>query len=671
MIISWDWLKQYVDVSASADEVARRLMLAGLNHESTTAVGDDLAIDVEVTSNRPDCLGHLGIARETAILLGDQLKLPLAQPAQAGPLVETLARVTIQCPDLCPRYTARVIRGVTVRPSPAWLQKQLATIGIAAINNVVDITNYVLMECGQPLHAFDLEKLAGPEIIVRRPKSGETLEAIDHRVYELGADTCVIADAKQAVGIGGVMGGASTEVSAATRQVLIEAAQFVPASIRATARRLNLHSDSSYRFERMLDPAGVDWASRRACELILELAGGELAAGVIDVGQMPPARTTITLRASQLARVLGIEVPWPRVREILTALGCQETHAEQQAVEVIPPTWRHDLEREIDLVEEVARIHGYDAIPEDVRVPMAASARRPVDVLMERARHLLTAQGYDEAMTSSVVEKAWSDAFSPWTDLPPLVSQMPVLRGADHLRRSLIPSLMGARRTNESVGNDEIELFEIAHIYLARPSQLPEERLMLGLTSGGDFSAVKGVLEALVTELCGPAAKLSAASCDDPLFDAAAANLLLGDERIAVVGQLSAAGQKRFDLRGKTTVAELRLEPLLAKSILVPQYSKLPAFPAIDRDLNLVVDDDVHWSKLETMVREAAGQYLEQLTYRDTYRHAEQLGAGKKSFLFSLRFRDPQATLTGEAVDATRDKIVAFCAQQLGAKLRV
>lgn len=670
MIISWEWLKQYVALAASADEVARRLMLAGLNHESTSAVGDDLAIDVEVTSNRPDCLGHLGVAREAAILLGHPLQVPNPQPAQTGPLVETLAKVRLECPDLCPRYTARVIRGVTVRDSPAWLQKRLKTLGIAAINNVVDITNYVLMECGQPLHAFDLDKLAGSEIVVRRPRAGEKLEAIDHRVYALEGETCVIADAHQAVGVGGIMGGAATEVSGRTRNVLIEAAQFTSANIRATARRLNLHSDSSYRFERALDPAGVDWASRRCCELILELAGGELAQGAIDVGVQPAARHEIKLRYAQLPRVLGIEVPAVRVREILTALGCQEKRADAQCVEVVPPSWRHDLEREIDLVEEVARIHGYEQIPEDVRVPMAASARRSVDVLLEKARHVLTAQGFDEAMTSSVVEKAWSDAMSPWTDAAPLVSQTPVLRGADHLRRSLIPSLLGARRTNESVGNDVIELFEIAHVYLPRRDHLPAEWPMLGLTSGEGFSVVKGVIEALAQELCGNLS-LEAARFSHELFDDTGTHVLVGDQVIGLIGQLNPAGLKRFELRGKTTVAELRLEPLLSQARLVPQYAKLPAFPAIDRDLNLVVSETVRWAKLVAAVRAAAGPFLEQLSYRDTYRHAEQLGPGKKSFLFSLRFRDPQSTLTGEAVDATRDKIVAACADELGAALRV
>ena len=281
------------------------------------------------------------------------------------------------------------------------------------------------------------------------PRAGETIEAIDHKTYTLEPAMCVIADARRAVAIGGVMGGAGTEVSAATTAVLVESAEFDPISIRNTARRLNLHSDSSYRFERRVDPEGLDWASRRCCELILDLAGGELAAGMVDVGQRPPPRQPIVLRLAQLKRILGIDVPPQRVRQILTALGNVEAAVHRRcaataSITVIPPSWRRDLSREIDLVEEVARIDGYDKIPEDVGVPMAPSARSREDRVLEKIRHVLTAAGVDEALTLSVVDEPTAACFSPWTDAEPLRSLMPVLRGADRLRTSLVPSLLGA-----------------------------------------------------------------------------------------------------------------------------------------------------------------------------------------------------------------------------------
>jgi len=262
MLVSWDWLKQYVKLDVPPAEVEQRLMMAGLNHEDTHPVGDDLAINFEVTSNRPDCLGHLGIAREISVLFERPLSPPPADPPASGEPVEKLAQVVIENPDQCPRYTARVIRGAKIGASPAWLVKRLATVGLGAINNVVDITNYVLLECGQPLHAFDLARLAGRRIIVRRAREGEAFRAINHKSYALAPSMCVIADARRAVALGGVMGGADTEVSRNTRELLIESAQFDPVAIRNTARQLNLHSDSSYRFERGIDPEGVDSCAR-------------------------------------------------------------------------------------------------------------------------------------------------------------------------------------------------------------------------------------------------------------------------------------------------------------------------------------------------------------------------------------------------------------------------
>lgn len=675
MIVSWDWLKQYVALGCTPELLAERLMMAGLNHEDTHAVGTDWAINVEVTSNRPDCLGHVGVAREAAVLFGLPLKVPAAESREGKVSVSELTQVSVENPQHCPRYTARVIRGVKVGPSPRWLVDRLATIGIGAINNVVDITNYVLMECGQPLHAFDLARLAGRRIIVRQARAGETFLAINHKTYTLDPGVCVIADAERAVGLGGVMGGADTEVSPGTTELLIESAEFDPMSIRATARKLNLHSDSSYRFERTLDPAGIDWASRRCCELILELAGGELAAGVIDVGHPAPPRQSVTLRFDQLRRILGIDIPPSEARRILTALGNREVKADATEVEVIPPTWRRDLSREIDLVEEVARIHGYDKIPEDVNVPMATSHRTTTDRVLGKVRAVLTASGFDEAMTLSVVEEPWSEAFSPWTDRSPLVSSTSVLRRADRLRRSLVPSLLGARHTNESLANPVIELFEIANVYLPRAAgQLPEESLVVALTSGRDYLDVKGVVEGVVAAL-NPIARLEARPTSQPLLDASRSAELwvqLNEDDatlLGYLGDLSDHAIQRFDLRAGSCVAELQLAALQKIALLIPQYRQPPVFPAVSRDLNLVVDESVRWADLEQTVRAAAPE-AEAVLFQDVYRDAQRLGAGKKSLLLSLTLRKPDGTLTGEAADAISARVVAACQSAHAAQLR-
>lgn len=688
MIVSWDWLKQYVPLDMPVEELERRLMMAGLNHESTHEVDGDLAIDLEVTSNRADCLGHLGIAREVAVLWDKELGESPAHPLEGKTPVESLTSVTIECPELCAQYTARVLRNVRVGASPVWMKRRLATLGVASINNVVDATNYVLFECGQPLHAFDFDRLAGGRIVVREPKLGEKLEAIDHKTYDLAAGMCVICDAEKPVGIGGVMGGASSEVSAATKNLLIEAARFDPVSIRSTARILNLHSDSSHRFERALDPARVDWASRRCCELIIETAGGELAAGVIDVGSPVQQRDPIVLRFSQLKRILGIEIDRDEVLRILEALGNRQVRAREREIEVIPPTWRADLSREIDLVEEVARIHGYEEISEEAQVPMAASARTDADRVLSRVRQVLTAAGFDEALTLSTVDAEWSEAFSPWSTKAPLEALVPVLRRANVLRRSLVPSLLGVRRTNESLANPVIELFEIAKIYLPQAKSLPREELMLALTSAGDTSAdevkenrsflrVKGLVEGLVAALHADV-RLEVRDVEHDqqgLLDRTSRCelWLAGDKEgpLAILGHVSAEGLKKFELRAPTTVAEVRLSALDRIARLVPRYAPPVAFPAITRDLNLVVEESVRWEQIEQTVRTAAGELLESLEWKPpVYRDAERLGAGRKSFVLSVTFRDPAATMTGEAADALRDKIVAACHKSCGAELR-
>jgi len=490
----------------------------------------------------------------------------------------------------------------------------------------------------------------------------------------------VIADARDPVAIGGVMGGAQTEISAATTEILIEAAEFDPVSIRNTARALNLHSDSSYRFERAVDSENIDWASRRCCELILELAGGELAQGVVDVGRPTPKREPIVLRYSQLQRILGIEVPRERMVEILKALGNveppqsvpkqNEAGDDHETVTVVPPSWRRDLARDIDLVEEVGRIHGYEKIPEDVGVPMVPSTRRREDRVTEKVRHVLTAAGFDEAMTTSVVPEEAVGGFTPWGDGEPLRSLTPVLRGADRLRTSLVPSLLMARRTNEALANPEIELFEIAKIYLPRGKKLPDEQPMLGLTSGREYLSVKGVIEAMVASL-DPAVELEATDAGIELLDPAeSCRLLIGGEVLGYVGRLSEEGLKRFELRSPATVAEVKLSLLVKTASLIPRHVPQPPYPALSRDLNLVVDEQIRWADVAATVKAHCGAFFEQLDYVDTYRDEERLGRDKKSLLLTIALRSKEGTMTNQQADELRDQIVAACGKEHGAVLR-
>jgi len=670
MIVSLSWLKEYVDLPMSVDELTDRLTLTGLNLEGVEQVADDTAIDLEVTSNRPDCLGHIGVAREISVLWQQELKKPSPEPAAKGPAVDTVTSVTVKATDLCPRYTARVIRGVKIGPSPDWLANHLRSLGIAVINNIVDISNFVMMECGQPLHTFDFAKLTGGKIIVRESTKGEKFTAINHQEYELEPGTCVIADAERAVALAGVMGGADTEVSDQTTDILIEAADFAPLSVRNTARRHSLPSPSSYRFERGVDPDGIDWASRRCCELILELAGGELAEGVLDVAEPVAERPTIKLRFTELPRILGIEIPSATVQKILTDLGCEETHICDHCIKVVPPSWRADLTREIDLIEEVARIHGYDQIPEDAGVKMVASTRSQEDRVIEQVRATLTATGFDEAMTISAVDKSWVEIFQPWSKAEPLVTSTPVLRRANCLRQTLVPSLLAARRTNETLSNQIIELFEIADVYLPQQGEIPNQRRMLSLSSGGNFLELKGVVEALVAQIA-PGTELSATEHNAQLFAAGrGAELTLAGNTLGYLGEVSAWGLKQLELRGESTIAEIDLGILIDAAVAIRQVKPLSPYPPVGRDINVVVDEQVRWADVEQLVRSGSGELLESIAFQEEYRDTEKLGPDKKSLLFSIQLRSAEQTLTNEQADQIRETIIASLSKQLGGQLR-
>jgi phenylalanyl-tRNA synthetase beta chain len=404
--------------------------------------------------------------------------------------------------------------------------------------------------------------------------------------------------------------------------------------------------------------------------LILELAGGELAEGVIDVGQQPQTPEQVKLRFEQLERVLGIKIPDDRVRQILTALGNEETHACDHCVKVVPPSWRADLTREIDLVEEIGRIYGYDEIPEDAGVKMVASTRSREDRVLDQVRDAMTSLGFDEAMTISAVEREWIDPFRPWTTAEPLTTSTPVLRRANCLRQTLLPSLLTARRTNETLFNNVIELFEMASVYLPQMGGLPDQRRMLAITSGGGYLELKGSLETLVA-MTAPGSKLNAAPYDAPFFAAGqGAELKLGERLLGYLGLLSQKACDQFELRSATAVAEIDLGVLVDAAVLVRRASELSPYPPVGRDLNIVVEEKISWAEVELIVRSGCGELLETLAFQEEYRSAEKLGPGKKSLLFSIQLRSAVGTLTNEEADKIRDTVVADLSKQLGGQLR-
>ncbi|MEQ1827809.1 MAG: phenylalanine--tRNA ligase subunit beta [Pirellula sp.] len=684
MLVSWEWLSDYVRIDVSHEEMAMRWALTGLNHESTEIVRGVPVIDLEITSNRGDCLGHLGVAREASVLLNAGLCRPEPHPPCIDEPASKSLVIVNEFQAACPRYIGRLIRGVKVGPSPQWLKDRLESVGVKSINNVVDTTNYVMLECGQPLHAFDFSKIRGGKIIVRPALQKEAFVAIDHRTYELDPQMVVIADAERTVALGGVMGGVDSEVSESTVDVLLEAAEFSPLCIRRTARKLKLHSPSSYRYERRVDGAQLDWASLRCCELILQTAGGKLCSGSVDTGTPSYAREPIVLRRAKIQSVLGIDVPWERSLDILQRLGCTllldqgvlnqgDSSQGSQQSRVVPPTYRADLYREIDLIEEIARIHGYEQIPEDAPVPLISSAKRPKDVMMQTVRSVACAAGFDETMTPSLIGKSPSSVISPWTSQEPLTTLVPLLEGAAQLRRSLIPSLIAARLYNQAQSNHGSQLFETANVYHSQAAGMPSEQFNLGVIGPADIRVVAGLFEEILDRVCGPEFLRShiERSPVDWSYLASSSGIVwqIGGHAIAWIGQLHRSIVDAVKLDTANAVGELNLDLLLKHARLIPQLQSIVPFPTIERDLNLIVDESLQWKTLSTTIQHAAGPLCIQVLFREIYRDTKKDGEGKKRVLLSLHLRSATETLTSERADAVIQQVLTAVSQQFHATL--
>lgn len=672
MIVSRNWLGQYVSVDMPVAELTDRLTMSGLNLEQVDELGKDQAIDLEVTSNRPDCLGHIGVAREVSVLFNRDLTIPPADPATTADSVADRLSVELQCPDLCHEYHARLITGVTLGASPAWLKERLQAVGINSVNNVVDVTNYVMLECGQPLHAFDFDRLQGGKIIVRRSAAGEEITAIDQRKYVLPQNTCVIADADRPVAIAGVMGGLDTEICDATVNVLIEAASFEPLSVRSTARSLKLQSPSSFRFERRVNRHSIDWASRRCCELILQIAGGNLLAGSLVAGQPPAEAQPVTLRFSQVARVLGIDIPPAECLDILKKLGLTATDQSADTATFLIPTWRLDLTRECDLIEEIVRIYGYENIPDNAALPIVGTGKSRREQTGDAVRELLPACGFFEALTLSFVSEELRQLFKPRGDVAAVAVSHSTRSHENQMRQSLIPSLLQCRRQNERHGTVNAELFEIAKVYLSAGQGLAEaeaEPTMIGLVSGRDFLAMKGIVEAVATKLA-PAAKLTSEASDLPEFiPGRGAALTLDGRPFGWIGELKRSVLDQLDLQDDVCIAELNANVLEDLHQSACRYEPLPRFPLVSRDLNLVLPERTTWAQLADVVTSSGGQLLHDIAFSGQYR-GKGIDADKKSYLLTCRFLAADRTLTTEEVDSTVHDILAACEEKLEARLR-
>lgn len=673
MKVSYNWLKDYCEFDLPAHELAERLGHVGLEVETYEPRGDDWMLDVEVKSNRPDCLSHLGIAREVAAVTGSAARRPELEPAQPAdePLTEA-ATVEVHDDDLCPHYTARLIRGVSVGRSPEWLRQRLLTCGLRPVNNIADITNYVMLESGQPLHAFDFSLLSGNTVLARRARAGETIVTIDGTELELDGDECVIADAAKPVALAGVMGGLESEIAETTEDVLIEAARFDPGSIRRTSRRHAVSSDSSYRFERGVDPEITDWASRRCCRLITEIAGGRPLSGSANIRSDQTLAPEVTLRYSRLALVLGIEVPSEEVASIFRSLELKVTDGSDKAITVRVPSWRGDLRREVDLIEEVARIHGYDKINETTEMPVRMVVPPTPHLARRRTREMLAGQGFNEAMTYSLVRPTDLQRNQPWHDGDPIGVRNPVSSEHTHLRLTHVANLLEVKRHNASRGTPEVDLFELGAVYLPLPDEnLPEEKTCLALLTDREqgLRVLKGVLDNLLEELAVEADVEEEPGADGPFDPQASLLLSVGGQKLGCAGLICEGAAEEMDLETQPAVMELDFDRLADRARLERTYRPIPEFPSSRRDLAVVVDEGVLWAEIASCIRENAPEILESVEMFDVYR-GDPVPGGRKSIAFALTYRRSERTITAEEADEATEAILEALRQELDAELR-
>ena len=671
MKTSVEWLCEFLPALPAPEVAADALTLGGLPVENTERHGEDTVLDVEVTSNRGDCLSHMGVGRELAALTGRELREPTAKAQESRTPASSVTSVRVEALDLCPHYTARVIRNVRIGPSPAWITRRLEAVGLRPINNVVDVTNYVMLELGQPLHAFDFDRLEGRRIVVRRARKGEKLVSIDGRERELTPDMLVIADAARPVALAGVMGGRDSEVSHATANVLLESARFDPLSVRKTARALAMKSDSSYRFERGIDPTLPERASLRAAGLILETAGGELLAGLVAGGAAGYQPKHLALRLSKLRQVLGVDLPVNEVVDAFRRLRLSPVpHADR--IDVTVPSHRLDLNIEVDLVEEAARVLGYDRVPVREEIAIRLTPPEPAARAADVVRSTLVAGGYFEAVTFGFVSDVLAGDFVPPDADPesPLPRADAAVRKADAaLRPSILPGLLEAVRRNDAAGTREARLYEIGATFVnLRVTKALDERQRLGLVGSGDVREVRGVVEKILSRL-DPRRSVRVLPDDRPGFARGACGRIeWGGQPLGHLGLISGPVRDKLSLRHAPAAAELEMAPLLAGAQLVPQLRPLPDFPAAPRDLSLVVPDSVRYEQVESLIRSVRPEALEEIRFVTTYR-GKPLDKGAKSVTVTLLFRSPQRTLTGEEVESQVQKVIA-AAKERGWGLR-
>lgn len=678
------WLNELVNIEGSAAQLAEEMTMAGIAIEGVEAIDGDETLELDLTPNRGDCLGMINLAREIAALRRQELRLPSITIKENDEDINDYIRISIAAPDLCLRYSARVIKNVRPEPSPEWLQQRLISAGVRPVNVPVDVTNYVMLECNQPLHAFDYD-LLDPEhhIIVRRAAEGESITTLDDVERKLYGDTLLITDNGRPVALAGIMGGQNTMINDDTRNILLESACFQNTSIRRSSHKIGLRSDSSVRFEKGTDPNGCVFALDRAAMLMQELGGGEIVGGVADAYPQPVAERQILLRRARLDKILGIALAAAEVTDCFERLRFDYT-VDEAGWLVTAPTYRPDITGEEDLIEEVARLYGYDNIPATMPVGAAQGGLDPWQRFREDLRHALAGH-LREIICYSFISPQHFDKLQLRADDParrtiPIANPLSEEQGV--MRTLLLPGILETVSRNLARKNENLSLFELGAVYYPADGEaMPAEHLRLGAAVTGesaagwhdrpqplDFYYLKGVLEQLCVELNIPAPGFAVAAAPG-WHPGRSAQIMIGDKSIGILGEIHPAVGQAYDIKPRVCALELDVRALFEAAQPRAMHEPITRYPEVERDLALIIDRGVPAEQLLGIIREQGGELLRQINIFDVYT-GEPIAADKKSVALRLRFRSYERTLTEEEIAAPLNAILAAVKERLGATLR-
>ncbi len=683
MKITYNWLKEFAGFDLSSSELCKLLTMAGLETNVIESIDGDHAIEVDLTPNRSDCHSVIGIAREVSALTGGRFKSPDISVKESEGDINSLISVAVEAPQLCPRYTARIIRDVKVKPSPSWLEKKVIAVGLRPINNIVDVTNYILWEMGQPLHAFDYSCIRGKKIIIRNAHKNESLTTLDEKKHNLTEDSLVIADSERAVALAGVMGGGNSGVTQATRDILLESAYFNPISIRRTSRKHGIFTDSSYRFERGVDNEGVVAALDRAANLIAELSEGKVVKGRIDCYPKKISYPQIDLRISRTNKILGISLSREQILNILNRLMFTTKVIDDDKIRVNVPSFRKDIEREIDLIEEIARLHGYEKILKTIpssKVSVSVSTRN--QVFEKEIRNILISLGLTEVINYSFIDEKYFDTINISQDDPlrkTIKLRNPLSQNWSVMRTTLLPGIINTAVFNINRGIYDVGIFEIGKVFIPN-ERLPVEKMMIGcavtekvekkIWSKGerDFYYLKGLVESLLGRLNIHDIEFFPVNLSY-IHPQKGACVKINNEDIGYLGELSPAAAEGFDLKEKLYVFELSFDKIITKVVTEKKYTHLPKYPSIYRDIAIVLDNHIKAEDVYKIIRETDNSILKEINLFDYY-EGKQIPAGKKSLAYSLVYRLDERTLTEEDINPIHEKVIKNLKDKLGAVLR-